>query len=57
MIRLSCTLKGETFMYIYPPEESEQVIQMITLHVAEGRLHPTAGLLLAEMIVGENGAD
>lgn len=54
MIRLACAYNGETHMYVYPPEEAHDAAKIIALHVMEGRLHPAAGLVLGEMILGDD---
>jgi hypothetical protein len=52
--RLVCKYDGHTHIYEYPPEESMDAAQMIALHVHEGQLHPAAGTMLCEMIMGED---
>lgn len=52
MIRLVATYDGHTHIYEFPPEESMDAAQMIALHVHEGQLHPAAGTMLCEMIMG-----
>lgn len=57
MTRIACTYNGETHMYVFPPEESYGAAKAIARHVMEGRLHPAAGIVLCEMIAGEDFAD
>lgn len=57
MIRLACAYKGHTHMYVYSPDESYGAAKIIARHVMEGRLHPAAGIVLCEMIAGEDSAD
>lgn len=46
---MSCKVDGHTFVYQYPPEETEQAMALIKRHVEDGRLHPYAGLLLVHI--------
>lgn len=49
-------VNDETHMYIFPDEETDHALEMIRLHVAEGQLHPYAGLILMTML-GEDDDD
>ncbi len=37
-------------MYQYLPEQTEQAVRVVKLHVEDGRLHPYAGIILVKMI-------
>lgn len=53
VVRLSATYDGQTYVYSFPPEEAEDAARIIAGHVAEGRLHPTAGSILVRMAFRE----
>lgn len=48
--RVVAKFYGETHIYQYAPERTEQTIGMVKLHVEEGQLHPYAGVMLINMI-------
>lgn len=54
MIRLACVYEGEAHMYVFAPEESLAAAKVIERHVMEGRLHPAAGVVLCQMIEGDD---
>ncbi len=54
MIRLTCAYQGEAHMYVFSPDEAFDAAKIITRHVMEGRLHPAAGMVLCQMIEGED---
>lgn len=54
MIRIVAKYDGHTHIYEFSPEESMNAAQMIALHVREGKLHPVAGTMLCNMIMGED---
>ena len=41
-------------MYRYPESETFKATRMIKQHVAEGQLHPYAGLMLIAMVRGND---
>lgn len=48
--RVIAKLNGETHIYSYFPERTEECVGMVKLHVEEGQLHPYAGVMLVKMI-------
>lgn len=42
-------MNGHTHIYDFPPEETQNAIEVIKLHAAEGRLHPQVALILMAM--------
>jgi len=48
--RLIATVNGHTHMYLFPDNETDNAMEMVRLHVAEGQLHPYAGLILISMM-------
>jgi hypothetical protein len=48
-LRLTAKVGGHTYIYEYPPDETERVIDVIKEHVADGKLHPYAGLVLVTL--------
>lgn len=54
MIRLACAYEGEAHMYVFAPEEALAAAKVIERHVMEGRLHPAAGIVLCQMIEGDD---
>lgn len=54
VIRIVAKYDGHTHIYEFPPEESMDAAHMIALHVNEGKLHPVAGAMLCNMIMGED---
>jgi|694.fasta_scaffold10828_13 hypothetical protein len=54
VIRLTCAYQGEAHMYVFSPDEAFDAAKIITRHVMEGRLHPAAGMVLCQMIEGED---
>ena len=52
-----CAYQGHTHVYVFSPDEAYGAAKTITRHVLEGRLHPAAGIVLCQMIAGEDSAD
>lgn len=48
--RIIAKFDGETHIYQYYPERTEECVGMVKLHVEEGQLHPYAGVMLVKMI-------
>ncbi len=48
--RVLARYDGETHLYQYLPEQTEQAVRVVKLHVEDGRLHPYAGIILVKMI-------
>ena len=48
--RVIAKLNGETHIYSYFPERTEECVGMVKLHVEEGQLHPYAGIMLVKMV-------
>lgn len=48
--RLIAKVDGHTHVYQFPDEETDSAVFAIREHVADGRLHPYAGLILLTMI-------
>jgi hypothetical protein len=48
--RLIAVIDGHTHIYQYPDDEQERATWIIREHVADGRLHPYAGLMLLMMV-------
>jgi hypothetical protein len=47
-------IDGHTHVYQYPDDEQERATWIIREHVADGRLHPYAGLMLLMMVGRED---
>lgn len=48
--RLIAKVDGHTHVYQFPDDETDGAVFAIREHVADGRLHPYAGLILLTMI-------
>jgi hypothetical protein len=48
--RLAAIVNGHTHVYQFPDDETDTAVWVIREHVADGRLHPYAGLILLTMI-------
>jgi hypothetical protein len=48
--RVIAKCNGETHIYSYFPERTEECVGMVKLHVEEGQLHPYAGIMLVKMV-------
>lgn len=48
--RVIAKINGETHIYQYYPERTEECVGMVKLHVEEGQLHPYAGIMLVKMV-------
>lgn len=52
VVDMTITCNGQTYIYVYPREEEEQMKDCIWDQVETGRLHPYVGLM-ALMAMGE----
>lgn len=48
--RITATVGGHTHIYRFPREEADLAVETVKRHVCEGRLHPYAGLIIANMV-------
>lgn len=48
--RLIAKVNGHTHIYQFPDDDTDCALWMIREHVADGQLHPYAGLILLTMI-------
>lgn len=48
--RITATIDGHTHIYQFPREEADFAVETVKRHVVEGRLHPYAGLIIANMV-------
>lgn len=48
--RLIAKVDGHTHVYQFPDDDTDTAVWVIREHVADGRLHPYAGLILLTMI-------
>ena len=48
--RIVAKCDGETHIYQYAPDLTDDAIKMVKLHVEEGQLHPYAGIMVVKMI-------
>lgn len=48
-MRLVARVAGHTYIYDFPPEETEHCMQVIRRHVSEGKLHPQVAMILMAM--------
>ena len=48
--QLAAIVDGHTHVYQFPDDETDTAVWVIREHVADGRLHPYAGLILLTMI-------
>ena len=55
--RLIGRLNGHTYIYTYPPEKSEHMLEIIEEHVIDGKLPPMAGLILSRLVWEGTGDD
>ena len=52
--RLIAYVNGHTHIYQFPDDETPTAYEIIRQHVAEGQLHPYAGLVLITMLGGSD---
>lgn len=43
---------GHTFIYQYPPEEAEQLLDVITLQALAGRIPAMVADIIADIVIG-----
>jgi hypothetical protein len=48
--RVIAKFDGQTHIYQYFPERTEECVGMVKWHVENGQLHPYAGIMLVKMI-------
>jgi len=48
--RVIAKYDGHTYVYQYPPSETEECVGVVKRHVEDGQLHPYAGIMLVKMI-------
>lgn len=51
VIRLTVQVGGHTHVYVYPPAEAEQMIDIICNHMCTGRIPVLAGRMLGELVL------
>lgn len=49
---MTLEMYGQTYMYTYPPDEAEQMLDVITLQALAGRIPALVADIVAETVIG-----